>query len=283
MPELPETETMARDLDATLRGAVIASVETLQPDVLRGCTADALPVHVIQHRIIRVWRRAKFVILDLAPADSSRDAPTAHLVVQPRFTGAVLFEDDALPVAMRGYVCLRFTMSDGRRVVYRDVRRLGTVAYLSPDALTQHMCALGPEPLDASLGVSEMQHALGRSVRPIKSALMDQTKLAGVGNIYATEALWLAGIDPSKSACDLTVAQWQALHTQLRRILAESIRVRGTSFRDYRDARGEKGGFVSALGAYGRGGEPCRQCGRRLISTHAIDGRSTVFCATCQR
>lgn len=274
---------MARDLDASLRDAVIASVEVVQPDVVRGCPAHELPSRVSAHRIVRVWRRAKFVIMDLVAADARHETPSAHLVVQPRFTGAVLFEDETLPDAMRGYVCLRFTMKDGRRVVYRDVRRLGTVAYMTPAALARHARALGPEPLETSFSVDVMREALGRSTRPIKAVLMDQTKLAGVGNIYATEALWLAGVDPSKAACDVTDAQWDALHAQLRRILVESVRVRGTSFRDYRDARGEKGGFVSALGAYGRGGEPCRQCGRRLISTHAIDGRSTVFCATCQR
>lgn len=274
---------MARDLDAALRGAVIASVEIPQPDVVRGCSARDLPSRLTAHRIVRVWRRAKFVIVDLVAVHARHETPTAHLVVQPRFTGAVLFEDEALPEAMRGYVCVRFTMVDGRRVVYRDVRRLGTVAYMTPEDLAHHMRALGPEPLDATFSVDVMREALERSARPIKAVLMDQTKLAGVGNIYATEALWLAGVDPSKAACDLTHAQWDALHGQLRRILAESVRVRGTSFRDYRDARGEKGGFVSVLGAYGRGGEPCRQCGRRLISTHAIDGRSTVLCATCQR
>lgn len=112
---------------------------------------------------------------------------------------------------------------------------------------------------------------------------MDQRRLAGVGNIYANEALWHAGIDPSRDAGGLTLAECGALRRAVREVLTASIAARGTSFRDYRDARGQRGGFVDALAAYGRGGLPCRRCGRTLVATHAIDGRSTVFCPTCQR
>jgi formamidopyrimidine-DNA glycosylase len=112
---------------------------------------------------------------------------------------------------------------------------------------------------------------------------MDQRKIAGIGNIYANEALWRAGIDPSRPAKSVDAASAERLRDEIVSVLRESIEARGTSFRDYRDARGERGRFAEQLQAYGRGGEPCMRCGKRLILTHAIDGRATVLCAGCQR
>ena len=112
---------------------------------------------------------------------------------------------------------------------------------------------------------------------------MDQRKIAGIGNIYANEALWRAGVDPSREARRLDAAEVERVHASVVGVLQESIALRGTSFRDYRDARGEKGGFVERLAAYGRAGLPCPRCEARLVGTHEIDGRSTVFCAWCQR
>ena len=112
---------------------------------------------------------------------------------------------------------------------------------------------------------------------------MDQRMIVGIGNIYANEALWRAGIDPSRAARDLTSEEAARLHDGIVGVLTESIAARGTSFRDYRDASGGKGDFERSLAAYGRGGESCLRCGARLIETHAIDGRSTVLCARCQR
>jgi formamidopyrimidine-DNA glycosylase len=117
----------------------------------------------------------------------------------------------------------------------------------------------------------------------VKKVLMDQRKVAGVGNIYANEALWRAGIDPSRPAASIIDAETVRLRDDLVAVLSEAVSMRGTSFRDYRDASGERGGFSERLAAYGRGGLPCARCGARLVTTHAIDGRSTVFCYRCQR
>jgi formamidopyrimidine-DNA glycosylase len=111
---------------------------------------------------------------------------------------------------------------------------------------------------------------------------MDQRVVVGIGNISATEALWRAGIDPSREARSLSSVESAELHHAIVSVLSESIAARGTSFRDYRDAKGGKGSFVEKLAVYGRGGLPCLRCGGKLIATHAIDGRSTVFCARCQ-
>ena len=117
----------------------------------------------------------------------------------------------------------------------------------------------------------------------MKKVLMDQRRLAGVGNIYANEALWAAEIDPSRPAQALDEGDAERLHGALQRVLRASIKARGTTFRDYRDAGGKQGGYAAKLAAYGRGGLPCLRCGRRLVETHAVDGRSTVFCPGCQR
>ncbi len=282
MPELPETETIARDLNARIVGARIVGVTVLRDDVLRGATRDTLALHTVGREITRVWRRAKLIVLDLQATGSATDNKQVHLVVQPRFTGSLLVDDGTLPPDLAAYRTVSFALHDDRTLHYRDVRRLGTVAFMTHESFLSSSDALGPEPLDASFTARSLRDTLGDSSRAIKAALMDQSRLAGVGNIYATESLWEAGIDPSRAVRSLAVSEWAALHASLQRILRASIALRGTSFRDYRDASGGRGGFVSELRAYGREGHPCVQCGRRLIATHAIDGRNTVFCASCQ-
>ena len=274
MPELPETETIARDLDVRVRGARIQRVVVDRADVLREVRPDAFTRRLEGTTIERAWRRAKLVVLDLSTHD--------RIVVQPRFTGALLIDDGALPDAERRYSTLRLELADGRALHYRDIRRLGTVALMSPARFEQYSATIGAEPLDPAF-TAEHLSALLRGVRQaVKKVLMDQRRLAGVGNIYSNEALWRAGIDPSREARHVDAAESALLHEALGSVLRESIEARGTSFRDYRDASGERGGFAERLSVYGRAGEPCPRCGARLVGTHAIDGRSTVFCARCQ-
>ncbi|MHB0962704.1 MAG: Fpg/Nei family DNA glycosylase, partial [Gemmatimonadaceae bacterium] len=170
-----------------------------------------------------------------------------------------------------------------RELRYTDVRRLGTVAFLAPEAFALWSGGLGPEPLDPDFTVERFSVCLRDSKRAIKAVLMDQSRLAGVGNIYANEALWRAGIRPSRRAPSLTRVERETLHRELTAVLCAAVAARGTSFRDYRDAFGARGGFAAQLQAYGRGGESCTRCGATLKSSHAIDGRATVWCAGCQR
>ncbi|MBA3918923.1 MAG: formamidopyrimidine-DNA glycosylase [Gemmatimonas sp.] len=277
MPELPETETIARDLHDMVRGARVTRVNVPRPDVLRETDVAGLDAALRDAAVERVWRRAKLIVLDLRGASGAW-----HVVVQPRFTGGLIVDDGQLSESERQYVCVSFTLGDGRVLHYRDVRRLGAVALMSGERFAEYSAGLGPEPLDPTLTTAAFSGCIRDSRQPIKAALMDQRRLAGVGNIYANEALWLAGIDPSREAASLSDPEWATLHHELRQVLQASIAARGTSFRDYRDARGERGRFVEQLAAYGRAGEPCRRCGHRLIGTHAVDGRSTVFCARCQ-
>jgi formamidopyrimidine-DNA glycosylase len=275
MPELPETETIARDLDREIRGRTIVGVAVTRPDVLREADAEAFAARLVGARLRGAWRRAKLVVLDLSTGD--------RLVVQPRFTGALLLDRGALAEAERRFSTLALTLDDGTRVHYRDIRRLGTVTVMGPERWAAYSGALGVEPLDPAFTAGDLSALLRASRQAVKKVLMDQRRVVGVGNIYANESLWRAGIDPSRAADTLTADERARLHGALVGVLHESVALRGTSFRDYVDANGGRGGFVPRLAAYGRGGEPCLGCRARLVETHAVDGRSTVFCAWCQK
>ncbi len=274
MPELPEAETIARDLNAAVAGARIVGVRVRRADVLRRSTPRALEQRLRGAEIVRAWRRAKLVVLDLTTGD--------RLVVQPRFTGALLIDDGTLAARERHYATVSWSLDDGRVLHYRDIRRLGTVTVLSPAEWEAQDAALGIEPLDPAFTPERLWELLDRSAQAVKKVLMDQRRIAGIGNIYANEALWRAGVDPSRAARSLTRQDAAALHAAVTGVLRQAVTARGTSFRDYRDAAGRAGNFAASLAVYGRGGAPCPRCGARLVDTDAVDGRTTVFCARCQ-
>lgn len=296
MPELPEVETIARELDARLVGRVVCEAAVIRADVLRGTSAEHL-IDISRGRVVeRVWRRGKSAIISLSGG--------WHLLIQPRFTGAVLVKESgnfvstpAAPVdgSMRStitdvldapgidaYAAIVWSLADGGRFWYRDVRRLGTVTLADDGGLAAYDARIGIEPLDPGFDANRLSGLLRGPRAAIKKVLMDQRVLAGVGNIYANEALWRAGIDPSREARALGADEVARLHAALVSILTASIGARGTTFRDYRDPSNRAGAFAAQLQAYGRGGEPCASCGATLVETHAIDGRSTVFCHRCQ-
>jgi formamidopyrimidine-DNA glycosylase len=275
VPELPETETIARDLDGAIRGRKITKVSVRKADVLRGVTARALAKSLRNATIVRSWRRAKLVVLDLDTGD--------RLVVQPRFTGALLIDDGGFTGTELSYSTLRLELDDGRSLHYADVRRLGTVALMNAKRFDEYSRMLGIEPLDRAFTAKHLSAVLRATSQPVKKVLMEQRKIAGIGNIYANEALWRARIDPSRPAASVSLEEAKLLRASIVGVLEAAIEARGTSFRDYRDARGKRGSFVEKLEAYGRGGLPCRRCGHKLVSTHAIDGRATTLCVTCQR
>jgi formamidopyrimidine-DNA glycosylase len=275
VPELPETETIARDLDRAVAGRRIVAVDVRRADVLREVSAAELARRTSGATVVRAWRRAKLVVLDLSTGD--------RVVVQPRFTGALLLDGGDLPDDERRYSTLDFRLDDGRRLHYRDIRRLGTVALMDPPRWDRYSASLGVEPLDPAFTADRLSAILRVSRQAVKKVLMDQRHLVGVGNIYANEALWRAGIDPSREARSLAGDEAARLREGIVSVLRESIEARGTSFRDYRDASGGRGGFVERLDVYGRAGQPCSRCGGRLAGTHAVDGRATVLCPRCQR
>jgi formamidopyrimidine-DNA glycosylase len=275
VPELPETETIARDLDREVRGTRITGVQVSKPDVLREVTASELARRISGHSIVRAWRRAKLVVIDLSTDD--------RLVVQPRFTGALLLDRGQLPEQELRYSTVALALSNGTILHYRDIRRLGTLALMTPQRFADYSALLGVEPLDPAFTAAHLSALLRGSRQVVKKVLMDQRSVAGIGNIYANEALWRARIDPSRAARSIDPSQVAELHRAIVSVLSESIAARGTSFRDYRDASGERGAFAEQLAVYGRATLPCPRCGRRLVGTHAIDDRMTVLCAGCQR
>jgi len=274
VPELPETETIARDLDRALSGLQIVSVHVTKADVLREVGPMEFARRLVRSTITRAWRRAKLIIIELSTEQ--------RIVVQPRFTGALLIDSGNLPENERRYSTLALALSDGRVLHYRDIRRLGTVTLMSPERFDVYTKPLGVEPLDPAFTAEQLSVLLRGSRQSVKKVLMDQRIVAGIGNIYANEALWRARIDPSRAADRVAPEEAAVLRDAIVDVLTESIAHRGTSFRDYRDANGGRGTFVERLAAYGRAGEACLRCGRRLIGTQAIDGRMTVLCAHCQ-
>jgi formamidopyrimidine-DNA glycosylase len=275
LPELPETETIARDLDAEVRGATITGVTVHRADVLREVDARGLARRVRGARIERAWRRAKLVILDLSTGD--------RLVVQPRFTGALLVDTGDLAEREHRFLRITFDLADGRKLHYRDIRCLGTVALMGPERFAEYVGALGVEPLDPAFTGAHLSALLRGSRQAVKKLLQDQRRVVGVGNIYANEALWRARLHPARTGASLSESEVAALRDAVVSVLQESIALRGTSFRDYVDARGQRGGFVEKLAVYGRADAPCPRCGTPLAETHDVDGRTTVFCPTCQR
>jgi len=274
LPELPEVETIARDLQRRVAGSRIASVEVSKPDVLRVAGARALEKRTTGASIVRCWRRAKLVVLELSTQD--------RLVVSLRFTGALLVDDGTLTDEDRRYSTVRWRLQDGRVLHYREVRRLGTVSLMTPRQFERYVADLGVEPLEPEFTTERLYALLRSSRQAVKKRIMDQRAVVGIGNIYANEALWRARIDPSRAARSLSREESDRLHAAIIDVLSAALESRGTSFRDYRDSSGEPGGFVSRLAAYGREGLPCLRCGKKLVGTHAIDGRATVLCVRCQ-
>ena len=272
MPELPEVETMVRDNAPLLTGRRFDEVTLTHGDVLHGTTARTLLAGLRGARVVGLTRRAKNAVI---VTDRRR------LVIQPGMTGSMFVKKRPAADDLK-YGVLRIRLDNGRTFIYHDVRRLGTLRWLDEAGWARYSGAIGPEPLDPDFTPEALGAALARSRAAVKKVLMDQRALAGVGNIYANEALFFAGIDPSKPARMLLPDDHRRLHHHIVRILEAAVRANGTTVRDYRTGKGDPGNFQLELMVYDRAGEPCRQCGSPLAGTHAIDARITVFCYRCQ-
>ncbi len=274
MPELPEVETIVRDLAPRLTGRTLRAPRLFHTDVLYRVSRRRLLATLARNRVREVSRRAKHVVVRLA---------TGHrLVIQPGMTGNLLIYRRPLTSAERHYVVLQAGLGRGATFVYRDVRRLGTVLLLDEAGWGSYTARIGPEPLAPDFDADAFAARMRRTRQAVKKALMDQHRLAGVGNIYANEALFRAGVDPSAPANRLKPDALTRLHREIRAVLTEAIASKGTTFRDYRTGTGGRGGFQFRLHVYGRGGEPCTRCGTILQTTHTIDARATTFCWRCQ-
>lgn len=274
MPELPEVETIVRDIAPGLTGRRVTSLRLPRPDVLRHVTARRLRARVRGRTVTGVQRRAKHVVCLLSSGD--------RMVIQPRMTGALLVLGTPPAGEDRRYATLVAGLDDGHWFLVRDVRRLGTITLLDEAGWASYTERIGPEPLAPAFTAARFAERLTGTRQAIKKVLMDQRRLAGVGNIYANEALFLAGVDPSLPADRLGRAAADRLHAAVTGVMAAAVRARGTTVRDYRTGTGEPGGFQQGLLVYDRAGLPCVRCGTPLATTHAIDGRQTTFCWRCQ-
>lgn len=292
MPELPEVETICRQLKKTVVGKKIVSVDVLYPKVVRPFSSRSFSRGVIDATIRRVSRRAKLILLELSNGKT--------MIVHLKLTGRLLFfgRGGATPLSRssnrgKGAAAPRdigksteliFNLNDGSMLRYDDLRRFGYIRYLSTKDLEHYFAkeGYGPEPFDRSFTPGRFKMMLQKkAVKKIKPLLMDQTFLAGVGNIYAQEACFCGGISPMRRAGKLTGAEIRKLYTCLRSVMTAAVKAHGSSSNDYLDLYGHEGAFVPKLKVYGREGEPCRRCRCRLKKM-ILAGRGTVFCSNCQ-
>jgi formamidopyrimidine-DNA glycosylase len=274
VPELPEVETIRAALAPALEGRRLAHVSILDPRLTAPHPPETVAAALVGDRIARVGRRGKYVVIELSSGN--------HLLVHLRMTGSFRLhrngslEDDPYRRAV-------VRLDDGSDVAYRDVRRFGTWTLLEPGGLGPYLDQrLGPEPLGAGYTAAELGRALRGRRAPIKSALLDQRTVAGMGNIYADEALWCARVHPLTPAGRLDAAAVSRLHRCLRAALRKGIERQGATLRDYRDPAGADGAMQDEFRVYGRRDEPCPRCGT-TIERLVVGGRSSSFCPRCQQ
>jgi len=275
VPELPEVETIVQQLAPRLEGHRILRAQLAKIDVLRRVSKPRLLRTLTGNTFEQVSRRAKHAVFRLGSGH--------RLVVQPRMTGSLVAYDRPLRRDESKYAVLTCRLEDGQLFVYRDVRRLGTVWLLDEKGWLAYTGRLGPEPLDDTFTPFLFAERLRGTRAAIKKAIMDQRRVVGIGNIYANEALFEAGVDPSKRTDRLSLEEFARLHAAVTDVLGRAVDSAGTTVRDYRTGTGERGRFQFELKVYGRGGERCVRCGKKLVTTHTIDLRATTFCPGCQK
>jgi formamidopyrimidine-DNA glycosylase len=277
MPELPEVETIAREVRPLVVGRRVLDAWFDWPNQIKHPEPADFVASVRSREILSVERRAKWIIFSLGP--QSDDGEPAVLAIQVKMTGQL--DVVAADAPREKHVHAAFSLDDGRELRLRDTRKFGRMAVYSLADADQVLGELGPEPLGEELTLTAFRRLLRRRKARIKTLLMDQAFLAGVGNIYADEALWRARLHPLRSAAGLRPDQERELYTSLRDVLAEAIDRRGSSVDSYRAPSGT-GDMQRFLNVYGRTGKPCPRCGRptrRMV----IGARSTHFCSWCQR
>ncbi|HEU5328192.1 MAG TPA: bifunctional DNA-formamidopyrimidine glycosylase/DNA-(apurinic or apyrimidinic site) lyase [Thermomicrobiales bacterium] len=272
MPELPEVETVRRGLAAQITGRTFTGVSFLEwPRTLAAPAPDAFAARLAGRQVLAVRRRAKFIVLDLTGGE--------HLIIHLRMTGQVRVLPAAAP--RDRFERVAFAFADGDELRFSDIRRFGRIALHDDQELVERFHDLGPEPLDPSWQTADFFAALITRRTRLKPLLLDQTFLAGLGNIYADEALFRAHLHPLTLASAITPEQAAALHGAIRAVLTEAIASGGTTFSNYRDAFGQAGDYYERRRVYGRAGEPCPACGAQ-ITRIVVGGRSTHFCPVCQ-
>ena len=272
MPELPEVETVRRAIAPVLEGARLEHVEIRDARLVRPFDPVLVAGELVGERVCEVGRRGKYLIVRF---DSGR-----ALLVHLRMTGSLRHANrGALADDPHTRAVLR--LDNGSDVAYRDVRRFGTWELFDADELAAYLRArLGPEPL-GSLSAARLGRRLEGRRAPLKSALLDQRTIAGLGNIYVDEALWQSWLHPLRVAGGLDESELARLHRAIRSVLRKGLERQGSTLRDYALPDGAYGTMQDEFRAYGRGGEPCERCGSTLVRI-VVGGRTTTFCPCCQ-
>jgi formamidopyrimidine-DNA glycosylase len=283
MPELPEVETVRRGLAPVMEGAVIARADVNRPD-LRRPFPEGMAARLTGQRVLCLRRRSKYILADLASGET--------LLIHLGMSGRMLVSGDPLGTFVYAHPApekhdhVVFHMENGARVTFNDPRRFGAMDMFATIGAEDHalLAKLGPEPLGNSFDEGYLVTALRGKNTPIKSALLDQRIVAGLGNIYVCETLFRAGISPRRQAANIGAGCAAGLVPIIRDVLTDAIRAGGSSLRDFKQADGELGYFQHSFDVYGREGQPCRRegCGG-TVGRVVQSGRSSFYCGGCQR
>lgn len=283
MPELPEVETIRRDLEANLLHKEIASVTVRLPKITKNGTKD-FTNFLIGQKFTAVKRRGKLLILDINN--------NLHLTCHLRMTGQLIYQDKTKitagghsdpgfgPELFNGNSHIEIKFTDGSTLFFNDLRQFGYMHIVNVKGLENVLEPFGLEPLEPEFTLHAFTEILPQK-RNIKAFLLDQHYVAGIGNIYADETLFSSGINPQRKTGSLTPEEIKKLHHHIIRILNLAVEQRGTTFNDYVDGKGNKGSFLNYLNVYGRDGKPCNVCGTKLEKS-VVAGRGTRHCPKCQ-
>ncbi len=272
MPELPEVETVRRGLEKLILGKKISSVEIRYPKMIK-TDLDEFQKEVPGQIIESMGRRGKYLLFYLTDK---------VLISHLRMEGKYFYYPEQAPERKHAHVFFQF--EDGGTLVYEDVRKFGTMELLAPDLLDAYFISkkLGPEPSEPDFDLQVFQAALAKSKKPIKSHLLDQTLVVGLGNIYVDEVLWRAQVHPARPSQCLTRVEASAIHEQTIEVLGQAVEKGGSTIRTYTNAFGEDGSMQDFHQVYDKAGQECSRCGT-IIEKIQLGGRGTHFCPNCQR
>lgn len=272
MPELPEVETVRRGLEKLILGKEIASLDIRYPKMIK-TDLDQFQKELPGQVVKSIGRRGKYLLFYLTDK---------VLISHLRMEGKYFYYPGQVPERKHAHVLIHF--EDGGTLVYEDVRKFGTMELLAPELLDAYFVSkkLGPEPTEQDFDLEIFIGALKKSKKPIKSHLLDQTLVAGLGNIYVDEVLWRAKVHPARPSQSLTRAEATAIHEQTIEVLGQAVEKGGSTIRTYTNAFGEDGTMQDFHQVYDKTGEACSRCGA-IIEKIQLGGRGTHFCPKCQR
>lgn len=293
MPELPEVETIKKDLKKNLVGKKINDINFLWPGILKGISEAEFKKIVIGKEVVGIERRAKNLNIRL-------DGKDLNLLFHMKMTGHLILVDDSWQVDSNGkwitqghkesplvdplnqYIRAVFYLDKNKMLAFSDLRKFAYIKLLTDEDLKKAFDEYGPEPFSSEFTVEYLFEILKSKNTTIKKVLMDQTIVAGIGNIYADEILWLARIHPLRPAKSLSEKEIKELCKSIKKILKKAVEMRGTSTSDFRDTEGKMGKYGDVRNVYRRTGEPCPRDGKP-IKRISVGGRGTHFCLTCQK